>query len=160
MIILRDGNLFNCPHNYSMAHCISADAKMSKGIALHFIDQFPEIASLRKTTNLVGTAVAVNVGGRTVYNLVTKQRFWMKPSLQSIRDCLLSMLSHALANGINDICIPKLGSGCDKLDFNNDVMPLLKCVFGDQVINIHVYCYRYVISVSALLLCKVVEFVL
>ena len=144
MIILRDGNLFNCPHNYSMAHCISADAKMSKGIALQFVDKFPELVSLRKKVNIIGTAIAICVGNRIVYNLVTKPRFWMKPLVHTLESCLKSMLDHALAHGIKDICVPKLASGCDNLNFNDVVMPVLEKVFNDQTVTLHVYCNRYV----------------
>ena len=46
MILLRDGNLCYCFNLYSMAHCISAYAKMSKGIAQQLVAQFPEHVSL------------------------------------------------------------------------------------------------------------------
>ena len=147
MIILRDGNLFNCPHNYSMAHCISADAKMSKGIALQFVDNFPTLVSLRNKENRIGTAIAICVGTRIVYSLVTKPRFWMKPSVNTLERCLKSMLDHAIAHGIKDICVPKLASGCDKLNFDDAVMPVLEKVFGDQPVNLHVYLNRYCIFI-------------
>ena len=146
MIILREGDLFKSPQHSSLAHCISADAKMSKGIALQFMRHFPELSSLRKEKHSVGVSVVVNIKGRLVYNLITKQRFYMKPSLSSIKGCLQSMLNHATKHGIKDISVPKLASGCDKMNFNSDVLPLLESVFGDNPVNIHVYCKRYVLA--------------
>ena len=141
MIILRSGSVFSCPSLYSLGHCISSDAKMSKGVARKFVHRYPVLCSLRENGrhNPIGTAVAVPVGPKFIYNLVTKHAFWMKPNRDKIKDCLQSMFTHAVANYVTDICVPKLGGGLDGLDFAADILPILEAVFSASEINIYVY---------------------
>ena len=164
MIILRSGDVFSCPPTYSFAHCISADAKMSRGIAAQFVRKFPDLALLRERKNLVGTAAVVPVGPIVIYNLVSKTNFWKKPSLETLSNCLQSMLSHALANKITDISAPKIGCGLDQLNFSVDVFPLIKNIFRNSTVTIHVYITdnvpRYVRSFIYISGGKVVELVL
>lgn len=40
---------------------------------------------------------------------------------------------------VSDIAMPFLGAGCDKMDFYNDVLPLVEDLFKDTSINIHIY---------------------
>ena len=155
---MRSGSIFNCPPMYSLGHCISADAKMGKGVAKEFVQRYPILCSLRKPDkqNIVGTAVVVPVGPKFIYNLVTKSAFWMKPSPSTLRDCLESMLCHAVNNHVKDICVPKLGCGLDNLNFRLDVLPIMEAVFSDSMINIYVYSIdtipRYVVFILLLTL--------
>lgn len=41
------GDLFDCPGNYSLAHCVSQDLHMSKGIAAIFKEKFGGLDELR-----------------------------------------------------------------------------------------------------------------
>ena len=75
-------------------------------------------------------------GSKIVYNLVTKKSHSGKPTIELMRQCLLSILDHAtkaLDDGINfpidGINIPMIGSGLDELKFINDVFWLLSEVF-------------------------------
>ena len=144
MIFTKIGNVFDSPCSYSLCHCISSDGHMRKGIAVQFVSNFPPICALRGSRLSVGTAVPVFCQGRFIYNLVTKRRFWMKPSLSSLFSSLRSMLHHAERNGVTDISLPKIGSGCDKLVFESDVLPQLKLLFSNSHINIHIFWYNEV----------------
>jgi hypothetical protein len=42
------GDLFSAPSNTSLAHCVSQDMQMSKGIAKLFRDKFRQIDELKK----------------------------------------------------------------------------------------------------------------
>jgi hypothetical protein len=42
------GDLFSAPSNVSLAHCVSKDMAMSKGIAKLFRDKFGQINELKK----------------------------------------------------------------------------------------------------------------
>ena len=106
-----------------MAHCISQDAKMSKGIALQFVSNFPFLCHLRQEYNITGTAVAVPMRNGFIYNLVSKYEFWIKPTLEPLNACLSSMMKHVLLNRVTDISVPMLGGGCDKLNFEAYVLP-------------------------------------
>ena len=74
MIILISESVLSCPLLYSLGHCISSDAKMSKGDAREFVHRYPVLCSLREDGrhNPIGTAVAVPAGSKFIYNLVTK----------------------------------------------------------------------------------------
>lgn len=44
----KKGNLFNCPNNLSLAHCVSEDLVMGKGIAVTFKKTFGGIKTLKR----------------------------------------------------------------------------------------------------------------
>ena len=46
-IIEKTGDLFTCPPSTSMAHCVSEDLSMSKGIAVIFKNKFKGIDQLK-----------------------------------------------------------------------------------------------------------------
>lgn len=45
------GNLFTCPRDTSLAHCISEDVHMGKGIAVTFKKNFGGVDELRRQGN-------------------------------------------------------------------------------------------------------------
>ena len=138
-----NGDLFACPTSYSLAHCISCDAVMSKGIAIDFVRKFPTIAQLRSSGNQIGSAIPIFVDGRFIYSLITKKRFYDKPVVSTLKHTLQSMLWHALENGVINIAMPKIASGCDKLNFELVVKPLIISVFNNTRINIFVHHLDY-----------------
>ena len=146
MISRHTGDVFSSTH--SLAHCVSADARMSAGIAKQFVSYFPILLCLRSEHNIVGTAIPVCVGGRTIYNMVTKNCFWMKPTRFSMANSLRSMLAHAVAVGITDISMPEIGGGRDKMNFVRDVLPIIFEVFDASSVNIHVYKYPFIPGVT------------
>jgi len=46
------GDLFSCPANESLAHCISADARMGKGIAVMFKNKFGGVDEIKSQGNI------------------------------------------------------------------------------------------------------------
>ena len=108
MFLFHYANIFDFPLGNSMVHYISQDAKMSKGIALQFVSNFPFLCHLRQEYNITGTAVAVPMRNGFIYNLVSKYEFWMKPTLETLYACLSSMMKHAVLNRVTDISEPML----------------------------------------------------
>lgn len=47
-IVELKGDLFSVPSNVALAHCVSADMQMSKGIAVLFRDKFKNVENLKK----------------------------------------------------------------------------------------------------------------
>ena len=96
----------------SIGHCISADARMSKG--------FADFVSLRNS-GLRSTCQEARLfmgqvyhfwdstGKRYIYNLVTKERFCDKPNPPTLSKTLEAMKIHASTNGVSTIAVPKLG---------------------------------------------------
>ena len=71
----------------SIGHCISADARMSKGFADFLSHRIPGLRSTcRKTSFFMGQVYPYwdSTGERYIYNLVTKERFCDKPNLSAL----------------------------------------------------------------------------
>ena len=122
------------------AHCISADAKMRKGFAETISNHISGLQEYcYKSKAFVGSVIPFwdNDANRFIYNLVTKNKFFEKPTLENLRISLENMRGHALLNNVQIITKPKIGCGLDKL-FWNEVLKTLKDTFTDSGILIQI----------------------
>lgn len=127
-------DLFSVPDDYFLAHCISADFEMGKGIAVEFKRRFdmkrklqnryPEYSEYYRNRGLMGDCIPE---GR-VLNLITKESYWQKPTRLSMCTALIKMRNICQRNGIKKIAMPLIGAGLDRLAWN-DVSELIKHVF-------------------------------
>ena len=125
----------------SIGHCISADAKMSKGFADFLSHKIPGLRpTCKKAKLLMGQVFPFwdSHGRRYIYNLVTKERFLDKPELSTLLTTLESMKSHATMYGVSTIAIPKIGCGLDQMNWQ-EVVKLLRDVFAYSDIHVVVY---------------------
>lgn len=132
-------NLLDVPQGYMLAHCVSGDFALGAGVAKQIDEAFNMRESLRR---IYGDELITGTGCYTamnVYNLVTKTRFWHKPTLDSVHEALVDMKSYAEEDGVKKIAMPRIGCGLDKLDWEN-VSQIIKEVFRDTDIEILV-CY-------------------
>jgi hypothetical protein len=129
----KPGDLFNLDPSFLLAHCISADAKMGAGIARRFVREFPALASLRRQNLTIGSAPLV---GR-VFNLVTKPRYFDKPTYKSIGYALDSLAGACAMNMVPRLGIPRIGCGLDRLSWDK-VRPMIEERFKDLPIEIAV----------------------
>jgi hypothetical protein len=91
-----------------------------------------------------------------VFNLITKDKYWEKPTYDSLREALLEMkknIKNKLAcneyykviddrlvdKNINKLVMPKIGCGLDKLSWDK-VESMIKEIFEDLNIEI-IICY-------------------
>lgn len=74
-----------------------------------------------------------------VFNLITKERYYSKPTLATLKNALIKMKEICLKENITKIAMPKIGCGLDQLNWN-DVKRLLFETFEDTDIEIFV-CY-------------------
>ncbi|XP_077070493.1 ADP-ribose glycohydrolase OARD1 [Siphateles boraxobius] len=132
------GDLFTCPSTDALAHCISEDCRMGAGIALLFKKHFRGAEELLAQKKQPGQCAVLKRSDRFVYYLVTKKRYYQKPTYDILRKSLVSMREHCLANGVNSISMPRIGCGLDKLEWEN-VSPIITEVFQDTNISITVY---------------------
>lgn len=141
-------DLFRYEKTHTLVHCISADFALGKGIA----KQFEKRYSLKKAlfekygTNWRGNNYGmftkdkgVCLFANGVFNLVTKERYWHKPTLASVKNALLDMKGYAGQMQIKRLAMPKIGCGLDKLKWE-DVSKIIKDVFSDTDIEI-IVCY-------------------
>ena len=137
-------NLFDVPQGYMLAHCISGDFALGAGIAKEIDKRF----NMREMLNLMWGPISPMRNKWTVpcclpcmnvFNLVTKEKYWHKPTLDSLRKSIEEMASFAVEMGVKKIAMPKIGCGLDKLDWD-DVSVILRETFDDLDVEILVCC--------------------
>lgn len=131
-------NLFDVQDDYAIVHCISGDMALGKGIAKEIDDRFNvkptlrRIASWRMTPELpVGFCY---VAGR-VYNLVTKHKYYEKPTLETMQRALDDLYITANDRQQKKLAMPLIGCGLDRLHWS-DVSALIQQTFEDTDIEI------------------------
>ena len=140
-IIESKGDLFtSSPPSSALAHCVSADFHMGKGIALTFRKRFGNTDELLRQKKDVGqTAILTKCHTHSViFYLITKKKYYHKPTLMSLRSSLEDMKRLCIKMEINEISIPKIGCGLDRLRWT-DVSSILHDVFSDTNIKIYVF---------------------
>ena len=134
---MRQGDLLKS--QTSLAHCISRDLKMFKGLAKSINDEFPDqINQLRRMRLRVGQVGAIRVKGRFIYHLVFKERCTDQPRYDNLRQTLFELKMHMLDNNVNKISLPKIGSGMNRLSWP-DVEMMIEDVFHDTNIKITIF---------------------
>ncbi|XP_072853532.2 ADP-ribose glycohydrolase OARD1 isoform X1 [Pogona vitticeps] len=132
------GDLFTCPGTDSLAHCISEDCHMSAGIAAVFKKKFGGVQELLNQQKKTGDVAILKRDDRYVYYLITKSKYFYKPTYDNLRKSLEAMKIHSLKNAVTRISMPKIGCGLDRLDWNK-VSTMLEEVFEDTDVYITVY---------------------
>ncbi|XP_037334290.2 ADP-ribose glycohydrolase OARD1 isoform X1 [Pungitius pungitius] len=132
------GDLFSCPEDQALAHCISEDCRMGAGIAVMFKEKFKGVEELKEQKKLTGNCAVLKRDGRFVYYLITKKKARQKPTYDSLTQSLEDMKSHCLENGVTRISMPRIGCGLDRLQWSR-VSEILEEVFKTTDISITVY---------------------
>ena len=136
---IRD--LFSVSDDYYLAHCISADFGMGKGIAVEFNKRFNMKNRLQvKDPDYLYRYNQHRIGGDCilegrVLNLITKERYWMKPTIITMRLALQKMKQICLENNITKVAMPTIGAGLDRLAWS-DVTKQINDVFCDTDVDI------------------------
>ena len=126
----------------SIAHCVSSDFQMAKGVAQQISSAYPCIKPTLKSieTPIVGSSVSVSLPweNKSIFNLVTKPQFFDKPTYYDLSRSLNCMKQQLLQKGINAIAMPKIGCGLDKLK-ESRVFSLICDIFEKTNIKIFIY---------------------
>lgn len=130
-------NLFDTTSTH-LAHCISSDYALGAGIAVEFNKRYRMRSKLEQIgTHKYPDCIEID----NVFNLVTKKRYYDKPTLQSLKATLVMMRDMAIAENVKEISMPKIGAGLDRLPWMY-VSEAIKDVFKDTDISIIVYIYN------------------
>eukprot|EP00457_Paulinella_chromatophora_P002813 gb/GEZN01002818.1/.p1 GENE.gb/GEZN01002818.1/~~gb/GEZN01002818.1/.p1 ORF type:complete len:763 (-),score=186.35 gb/GEZN01002818.1/:67-2139(-) len=108
---------------------------MGKGIAIHFKSRFGQIEKLKEQNVKTGGVAFLCDKGRYVYYLVTKAKYWKKPTYSTVKQSLQAMCAHMLQHGQTSLWMPRIGSGLDGLHWKK-VLEMIEDVF--QHTNIQV----------------------
>lgn len=134
-------DLFTVPEDYYLAHCISADFGMGKGIVVEFNKRFDMKRKLQlKYPDYINQYTHKRIGGDClledrILNLITKERYFQKPTIITMRLALEKMKQICLENNIKKIAMPVIGCGLDRLNWA-DVSEQIKSVFTDTDVEI------------------------
>jgi O-acetyl-ADP-ribose deacetylase (regulator of RNase III) len=131
---VEKGNLFDLSADYVLAHCISQDLKMGKGIAVDMKAKFNLVEKFKKHKVItIGDAILID----RVFNLITKRKFWDKPTYSDFSTTLKNMKDLCVKNNITKLGLPKLGCGLDGLNWDK-VKKMIQNEFQDTDIEIQV----------------------
>ena len=134
-------DLFSVPDDYYLAHCISADFAMGKGIVVEFNKRFDMKNKLKarypdylnqwqREKKRSGCILA----GR-VFNLITKERYFQKPTYESLRGALECMKTLCGEKGVRRVAMPVIGCGLDRLEWEK-VSAIIREVFSDKGVEV------------------------
>lgn len=126
-------------------HCISADFAMGKGIARDFCKKYPvfnyqKIALRDYYLKNPNGVFLVRIDDILIANLVTKEKYFNKPTYASLEKSLRACKDVLSEQGlpVKRLIMPKIGCGLDRLDWSN-VKPLIEDVFSDTDCKILVF---------------------
>ncbi|KAJ8946274.1 hypothetical protein NQ318_023124 [Aromia moschata] len=138
-------DIFQTPADFCLAHCVAADLRMSRGIALTFKKAFGQLEELRRQRPEVGRVLQITAAEqekeRSVFYLVTKQLSHHKPTYQTVWDTLVELRDVLLSQSISSLAIPKIASGLDGLDWRV-IRSMLEVLFRFTGIEVMVCCYN------------------
>ena len=128
--------------NTHYVQCISADFGMGKGIAVEFNKRFDmknKVIEKYGQGNYDTVGKCIYVDDIPVLNLVTKVRYWNKPSYSTIETALFNLRKTAELNNIHQLAMPRIGCGLDGLEWDK-VKNIISDIFNDSNIDI-IVCY-------------------
>jgi len=132
------GNIFDAPENFNLAHCVSADLKLNKGLALEFRRKYGHIRELKLQNPSKTKILYLQVGSRYILNLVTKEKFWQKPTYEDIYKTLINLKQFCREHKLQNIALPRIACGLDQLEWPT-VLNMIRYIYQNSGIQIQVY---------------------
>lgn len=124
-------DLFKNKDEYYLAHCISKDFALGAGIAKEFNKQYgmrKKLFDARENGDIqYPKAILID----NVFNLITKDKYYGKPTYESLTNALFEMRNQILEKKITKLAMPKIGCGLDKLKWNK-VKVIIQTVFSGR----------------------------
>lgn len=112
------GDLFELKDTHLLVHCISRDCVLGAGIASRFRVYFPEMANslfryMQTNENAINRKCLLY--NNSVANLITKDRYFNKPTYESMRESIQELREIIIRKQYTKIAMPRIGCGLDKL---------------------------------------------
>ena len=122
--------------NIYLVHCISRDCEMGLGIAKAFNKKYPSMKNSLKSR--ISNNTVCELYNNKVFNLITKNKYWQKPTYISLENSLKAMANDCWLLNIKILAMPRIACGLDKLNWNR-IKAMLEDIFKDLDITIYVY---------------------
>ena len=144
MLIFKEGNIADAyKRGEIIAHCVSSDFEMGIGVAKVLADLEPEMRedlrrSFPKKRNRSDFKPMVVSYKEKIWNLVTKYRYFDKPTVTEVKESLLE-LRHAMRcwfgeSTVKKISMPMIASGADKIPWDVTKALLEEIFEGDEFV--------------------------
>ncbi len=85
-----------------------------------------------------GSGIGDSVTHKFVYYMITKEQYWHKPTYDTLRQSLVAVRDHCVANGVRELCLPRIGCGLDGLLWNR-ARKILLSVFRSCRMRLTIY---------------------
>lgn len=139
MFIEVHQDLFTVPKDYCLVHCISADFALGAGIAKEFakrgVKEYLLNYSLVTERKVGKCIVTFETGWRAEFNLITKEKYWQKPTYDSLKAALKEARVFCLPCSNIKLAMPRIGCGLDRLQWCK-VKQIIEEVFSDTDVEI------------------------
>ncbi|KAH8360379.1 hypothetical protein KR200_003829 [Drosophila serrata] len=136
----QNGDLFSAKSDFSLCHCVAADLRMGKGIAVKFRNKFGQLLTLQRQKVQPGGVAILQDQQRFVYYLVTKKTSWGKPTYELLSSSLHAMRQHMISHNVPKLAMPRIGCGLDGLNWAK-VKEMICQIFESDAVELVVFNY-------------------
>ena len=139
----KKGDLFQS-NDDALAHCVSRDFAMGAGIAKMFKAKFNRVSELKSQNAKVGGVAYIDTWNRrkaspqTIFYMVTKERYYEKPTMRSVRSSLLKVREIMVDMGLKSLSMPMIAAGLDRLLWA-DVLREIEDIFNYSGIKVTIW---------------------
>lgn len=112
---------------------------MSAGLALETIRRYPDIKNKIKVILKANPGYEMIRNKNNYYNMIfllTKQNYYDKPTIDSMNSALRTLKHFCNLEDLHDLHFPKIGCGLDKLNWEDEVKPLIKTHFDNSNVKL------------------------
>lgn len=123
----------------SLVHCVAEDLHQACGVAVDVTERFGQTDFLRSLGKITGQVATLPIReNEYLFNLLTKLKSPHKPRRSHLRLCLWELRSLCLDLGVKHLAMPKIGSGYDRLPWDQTEDDL-RMVFKGTGIQLDIY---------------------
>lgn len=139
------GDLFDSSAD-AIAHCVSEDLAMGKGIATEFKRRYQRVQELQQQGPRKGTTLYLERSEeegppRVVFYMITKPKYWHIPSYNDLWESLLDMRRKCHSLEVQSLGMPLIACGLDCLEWEM-VRKMIVAAFWDAEMDVTVYRYH------------------
>lgn len=134
------GNLFDYDKEYALVHCVDAGFTFNAGLAKFFQVKYSTRDELRQAFphyHWTGHGECLITNDGNIFNLVTKNGYYDKPTLENLKEALVDLKEKCKAIGVSKIAMPRLGCGYDGL-YWSDVRNAIDEVFLGEIFDVRI----------------------